>query len=822
MNSESLPLEPPHLTHLWNSDDSIISSIIAPLRKRLICGTQNGKILIYSLEDYTHLETLSEPEMTGSNLCLSLTEDEKYLFTAGSDSLIKIYDLSSERIQCIKIIYSSIDIGDIFSIYYCEFLKHLFIGCQNASIVWCKVDFSNVDYAIAIDRNNLPHLRYNKFFDSTGPGGKVSTQAKEINFLKEISLCEVETINSVSFAHFGYIYNLRVFTNEFLLSNFPQYSKILISGGGDGLINIWGIQCDPQTEKLTLSKVESLHNEESILSMHINQTYLYAGLSSGVINVWDLLTFQMIKSFSTPNNEQVNALVTMGQMIIYGNKLGLNLIYNRRVYKLNSDPILTLYSYEYRPDDQIALVAGGKKVVTLYNMVGSSERETIKTFKGVLNNDMLVKNLKKFISYKTISKYPELCMDDSRNCTKFLIKLFDSFGAKSTHLIPIDNGNPIIISTFKNTSNSKNAKRLLYYGHYDVVEAEERNNWSVNPFELTNKNGYLYGRGSSDNKGPTLAIIHAIAELFESNELDVDFTFVIEGEEENGSKQFKETVLENLDLIGDIDWILLSNSYWLDDERPCLNYGLRGVINCSIQVESDHPDRHSGVHGGVCKEPTMDLVQVLNTLSDPVTNEILIPNFYDNINESSPKELEFFDKIVSYNPKFRLDELIAQWTKPSFTIHKIEVSGPNNDTIIPKTATASVSMRIVPNQEVNQIKDSLINFLTDNFTKLNSTNKIDISISHEVEPWLGDVENTFYKVLYANLQKNWEIEPLLIREGGSIPSIRFLEKTLNAPACQIPCGQSSDNAHLQDEKLRFLNLVKLKDVVKDSIHDLSK
>lgn len=761
------------------------------------------------------LHTVIEEEMTGSNLCLDLTEDERYLFAAGSDSLIKVYDLTTTKIQCIKIIYLSVDIGDIFSIYYCETLKYLFVGCQNASIIWCKVDLSDIDGSYSIDRNKLPHLRYSKFFDSTGPGGRVNVgQHKKINFLNQISLCEINTKNTVHFAHYGYIYSIRCFPNDFLLLKYPSVTKFLLTGGGDGVINMWGVTID---ETVKLEKLKVLENEESILSMYIHQTYLYAGLSSGEINVWDLLTFQLIKSFKIPNQEQVNCLTVVNNLIVYGNKSGLNLITDRRIFKISSDATLSLL-----PLKDSGFVAGGMHVVKLYEYSNVQSTDNFKLFKGELSNELMLKNLKKFVSYKTMLTYHDLYMDETRNCTKFLIKVLDNLGATSTHLIPVCNGNPVIISTFSSNNGNKHPKKLLYYGHYDVVEAEDTDNWSLDPFEMTSKNGCLYGRGTSDNKGPTLAIIHGVAELFQSGDLNVDFTFIIEGEEENGSIGFQNAVLQNLDLIGPIDHILLSNSYWLDDERPCLNYGLRGVLHCSVQIQSEKPDRHSGVDGGVLKEPTMDLIQVLHRLLDAQTNEILIPGFHKNIKALSDNELDLFKKIQDYNPKFKVDELVAKWTQPSLTIHKFEVSGPNNETIIPKTATASISIRIVPNQDIQDVKKCLLQHLEGSFEGLKSENTMTLKIHHEVEPWLGDVGNDFYKVLHSNLKKNWDgVEPLLIREGGSIPSIRFLEKTFKAPACQVPGGQASDNAHLRNEKIRVLNLFKLKDVIKGSIKDLN-
>lgn len=845
--------ELPGLVHTWDTDDSIISTTVASSKNLLICGTQNGKILMFNLQDFTLISTITE-DIAGSNLCLHLNDPQNYLFVAGSDSLVKIYDIEDVRTpKLIKIMYSSVDIGDIFALYYLESLQILFIGTQNASIIWFKLSLHDLQ-VMSHDHQELylPHLRYNKFFDSIGPSGpnitNIISSKKASKFLTNINLCQINLTDGVTFAHFGYVYVLKVFVNEINKLKFPNFENILISGGGDGVINLWAMVHEETSESshsntnsdshskstiglsgIKLHKLKSLENEESVLSMEIHQTYLYVGLSNGTINVWDLLTFQLIKSFTIPNEPQINALKVLNDLIVFSTKsrLYILLIVNGKIIELNTKSSLTLHLFESNTDTnnhkEIQLVSGGVKNISLYKFESQSSNDLMFHWLQI-NNELMLRNLSKLITFKTVLKCRDAYIDESRNCVKFLIKLLDKFGAYKTNVIPIDNGNPIIISKFQNNKKLSSVKKILYYGHYDVVEANEHSDqWSTDPFEMVSKNGYLYGRGISDNKGPTLAIIHAIGELYQKKQLDIDITLVIEGEEENGSKHFQEKFLENISLIGDIDWILLSNSYWLDDFKPCLNYGLRGVINCSIQIESDKPDRHSGVDGGILKEPTMDIIQLLNTLVDNDDEEfkIKIPDFYKDIKSISGKEFELFKEIVDYNPsQFNLNELLTKWTKPSLTVHKIEVSGPQTDTIIPKLVKGSISVRIVPNQDLNSIKSNLIKHLTENFAKLKSNNHLKLNIFHEVEPWLGDYDSLIYKIIYSNIRKNWNQDPLLIREGGSIPTIRFLEKTLGASACQIPCGQSSDNAHLKDEKLRILNLFKLKDIFIDTFTEL--
>ena len=152
----------------------------------------------------------------------------------------------------------------------------------------------------------------------------------------------------------------------------------------------------------------------------------------------------------------------------------------------------------------------------------------------------------------------------------------------------------------------------------------------------------------------------------------------------------------------------------------------------------------------------------------------------------------------------------------------INVSGPGNSTVIPKTATATISLRIVPNQDMNTIKKSLESYLHQHFDSFASKNNLKVSIFHEAEPWVGDPTNQAFQVLATALRAEWHVDPLFIREGGSIPVVPFLEKTFGAPAAQLPCGQASDGAHLDNERLRIVNFIKARNVFRRTFKQLGK
>ncbi|CAN3372490.1 hypothetical protein DIURU_005012 [Diutina rugosa] len=804
IGSPSLVTSLPKLLHKWHQPHSVLSVAAAPSRKLLFCGTQDSRILVYDTVTFQlKCELLVE---NASILCLDISDDEQLLFSAGSDSLVKVWDIDSLEVR--YIIYSLADIGDIFSIKWCGQSSTIYIGAQNASLLWTQLPLGKIGAAgchSMVDK--LPNYRYDKFFDSKGPGGSFNVlQSKQFLQRKNSSgkKCPalVEVDHQIRFAHNGYIYCMEFHDNK------------LITCGGDGLVNVW----DPKTMK----RVTSLENNESILSMSISGSYLYVGLSDSTINVWDLSTQQQIRKMSF-ESEEVSSLAVYEDSLFKGSSEGLVMLstnsYSPAATVLNLSNHNSVLTVEIFHDDSRTYLVSGGSTTCLWDITLMTRVPV--QFQEGLTNDHMLKSLEFMVSCKTVSKFPELYLEESRKCARYLSKLLARLGAYQTKLLPVANGNPIVHSCFKASADVKDPPRVIWYGHYDVVDVA--NDWETDPYEMVSKDGCIYGRGISDNKGPVLAAIYAVAELASEGKLECDVVFLIEGEEESGSIGFQEVITKNKDNIGPIDWVMLSNSYWLDDEIPCLNYGLRGIINASVTVKSLKPDRHSGVDGGVSREPTMDLIQVLSQLVDPSTQKINIPEFYDSILPLTDKEMQLYTKIEQSGiVDQKLDTLFAKWRNPSLTVHNIQVSGPNNNTVIPQSATAMVSIRIVPSQELEEIKRNFEALLCKQFDALKSENSFSVDIYYTAEPWLGDPFNHVYQVLGEKIELHWGTKPLFIREGGSIPSIRFLEKCFGAPAAQIPCGQSSDNAHLKNEKLRLINLFKLRSILKDTFSELKR
>ena len=541
-------------------------------------------------------------------------------------------------------------------------------------------------------------------------------------------------------------------------------------------------------------------------------------------------------------------------------------------------------------NQQLYITGANDNAVSIWDITGCDSR----TYGGrpQTYENQLIKSLEEFVSFKTISSRPGHAEDCRRGAT-FLRTLFRKHGAHTEMLNTDNHHNPVVYAKFRgNPATSGNRKKILFYGHYDVVPADNKQgSWIVDPFQMRGINGYLYGRGVSDNKGPIMAALYGVVDLVHKKELDSDVTFLIEGEEESGSRGFKDAIRRHKDLIGDIDFIILANSYWLDDEVPCLTYGLRGVLHATIKVDSIHPDVHSGVDGSfMMDEPLFDLTAILARLKG-LHNRIQIPGFYDNILGLTSAEEARYDDITStlllrdpsLGPADTLKvSLMARWREPNLTIHRYKVSGPEGS-VVSSQASAAISLRLVPNQEVDHVIKSLTTYLSDAFTTLDTHNHLSITIDNTADAWLGDPENEIFQILEKAIMEVWGSigitarrssvpgpktmsakksatptqspslkpsptttttltngsdhtclasqsldqdseksainrtvpsgrKPLYIREGGSIPSIRFLEKEFGAPAAHLPCGQASDSAHLDNERLRISNLYKSRQI----------
>lgn len=452
----------------------------------------------------------------------------------------------------------------------------------------------------------------------------------------------------------------------------------------------------------------------------------------------------------------------------------------------------------------------------------------------------------RFISFPTVSG-----MDDRReDCwqgAKYITTFLEGIGASvkmitpdATSATPSSKGhNPIVLARFP--SAIENAQTLAFYGHYDVMPAEAED-WKLgpggsDPWTLTAVDGHYYGRGATDNKGPILAMVFAIKSLLEDNKdgLAVNVVLVLEGEGEQSNYGFREALTAHRHWFGNTAMILTSNSCWLGEERPCITYGMRGVVDITVSVSGGSRNLHSGVDGGAIFEPVADLVGILSTLVDS-HGYACVPGFYDDVRPLTDEdhkrlaEVQFeldeyrtrtgVEKFTSSSP---VELLENRWRRPSISVASLDTSNKDHvHSVMPREATAKLSARFVPDQNPEKLVDAVRSHLELEFSKRRSRNKLSVTWVGKGDWWLGDPKGEEFQLAERAVRSVWGVEPLYVCEGGTMPIFSFLSQKLSAPVIQVPLGQASDGAHLPNERIRAMNLHRGKDVLRCIVRDLSE
>ncbi|KAH8340118.1 hypothetical protein KR067_009860, partial [Drosophila pandora] len=382
-------------------------------------------------------------------------------------------------------------------------------------------------------------------------------------------------------------------------------------------------------------------------------------------------------------------------------------------------------------------------------------------------------------------------------------------------------------------------KTVLVYGHLDVQPALKEDGWNTNPFELTEIDGKLFGRGASDDKGPVLCWIHAIEAYQKLNiPLPLNVKFVFEGMEESGSEGLDDLLMQRKnDFLANVDYVCISDNYWLGKKRPCLTYGLRGLAYFQIEVECATKDLHSGVFGGTVHEAMPDLCYLLSILVDKDTN-ILIPGVNRDVapqlkNEQSIYEnIDFevaeykkdigVDKLPHNGDKIRL--LQARWRYPSLSVHGIEGAfyEPGAKTVIPKKVIGKFSIRLVPDQDPNHIEECVVKYLNDKWTERGSPNNMKVVMLSAGKPWTEDPNHPHYEAAKKAIKHVFNVEPDMTREGGSIPVTLTLQEATGKNVILVPVGACDDGAHSQNEKIDIYNYIEGTKLLGAYLHEVGK
>lgn len=370
-------------------------------------------------------------------------------------------------------------------------------------------------------------------------------------------------------------------------------------------------------------------------------------------------------------------------------------------------------------------------------------------------------------------------------------------------------GNPIVVA--QTPRSKKGRPRFLVYGHYDVQPAEPFELWRSKPFEPKIEGRSLFGRGASDNKGQHLAHLNAVeAYLKTGTELPCDLTFLIEGEEEVGSKNLANFIKANKTLLR-CDEVVISDTGIPDLTQPALTYALRGIIAFEIKLTGPSRDLHSGLYGGSVENPAMALAQLLAKLRD-ANGRITIPGFYEGVAQLSAFERNQMERLDFDERKYKkflgvaelfgergFSALERRTARPTLEINGLTsgYQGEGSKTIIPSYASAKITCRLVPNQDPEKIRK----VVTAHLKKIcPATVRLEVTSGHAGEPYLVSPEGPKAQAALNALRKAFGHEPVMIREGGSIPIVNDFKKILGAETLLLGLSLPDDNPHSPNEK----------------------
>jgi len=360
------------------------------------------------------------------------------------------------------------------------------------------------------------------------------------------------------------------------------------------------------------------------------------------------------------------------------------------------------------------------------------------------------------------------------------------------------------------------APTLLVYGHYDVQPVDPLNLWDNPPFKPVVKNGKIFARGASDNKGQFLAHIEALeAHLAAGGGCPVNVKFLIEGEEEIGSPHLDAFIAKNLKKLA-CDAVMVSDTAMFDKGRPSICYGLRGLAYLEIHVRGSSGDLHSGSFGGSVVNPAFALVEMLASLKDS-KGRITVPGVYDKVRKLRPAERREFAALPHSDTKYKraigapalqgesgFSTLERVWVRPALDINGIwsGFTGEGAKTVLPAEAHAKISMRLVPDQTPKRI----VRLLTAHLKKIAPPSvKVTVEDLHGGDAWVAPTDHPALDAAGRALKRAFGRKPVFVREGGSIPIVADFERRLKVPTVLMGLGLNDDNLHAPNEKMDLDN-----------------
>ena len=435
--------------------------------------------------------------------------------------------------------------------------------------------------------------------------------------------------------------------------------------------------------------------------------------------------------------------------------------------------------------------------------------------------------LLELISIPSVSALPDH-RDDCRRAAEWVAARLRATGMDACLVDVREGGHPVVAAEWLGRPG---APTLTIYGHYDVQPPDPLDEWRTPPFEPDVRDGYVYGRGADDNKGQHLAGILAAEHWFAQGGPPLNLRFLIEGEEEVGGRSLPEYVRANApDLAA--DYVILGDGSFVAPGQPALITGLRGLLYTEIEVVGPGVDLHSGIFGGLAPNPFNSLAHVLAGLKDR-DGVVRIPGFYDDVERPAAEELRDWQRLpITADDQRRamgVRELAGEsgysllerkWTRPTLDVHGVVggFTGVGAKTVIPARATAKVSMRLVPRQDPAKVLAGLREAVAALVTPGTSAVVRELGSAAAVRL---DTDHTGVRALRRAFAAAYGAEPLLMREGGSLPVALDFQAALDAKLLVTGFGLPDDALHSPNERMSLDQFHRAVETMVHLLHELA-
>jgi len=421
------------------------------------------------------------------------------------------------------------------------------------------------------------------------------------------------------------------------------------------------------------------------------------------------------------------------------------------------------------------------------------------------NKDRFVEELKELLRIPTVSADPAF-KPHMQQGAEFLHRQFSELGFRSE--IVSTPGHPIVYAEWLN---APDAPTVMVYGHYDVQPADPLDLWTTPPFEPTVRDGRIYARGATDDKGQMFTHVKsAEAWLKSAGRLPVNLKYVIEGEEEVGSRNLEDFLSLNRERLK-CDVAVVSDTSQYAPGQPAITYGLRGILAVEVTLTGPCKDLHSGMFGGAVANPATGIARLIASLHDS-QGRVQIPGFYDAVVELSESERQQFRDLnfdeAAFKKELGIREVAGEagystverrWVRPTCEINGLVsgYTGVGPKTIVPSRAVAKITCRLVPRQDPHALVEALHQYL-----KAQCPPSLDFEFTsyHGCPAFVFDPDSPYIEAAAQAVRAAWQVDRVrLIREGGSIPVVQTFKDVLGVDTLLLGWGLDTDNLHSPNE-----------------------